>query len=48
MTEAEAVAQPLQPTDVILIVLIAFVVVYLLPRQVHCLENVCKAALAKL
>lgn len=42
MTEAEAVAQPLQPTDVILIVLIAFVVLYLLPRQVYCLENLCK------
>lgn len=33
MAEAEAVAQALQPTDVILIVLIAVVVFYLLPRQ---------------
>ena len=37
MAEAEAVAQALQPTDVILIVLIAVVVFYLLPRQAcHC------------
>ena len=34
MAEAEAVAQALQPTDIILIVLIAVVVFYLLPRQV--------------
>ncbi|KAK9845957.1 hypothetical protein WJX81_006858 [Elliptochloris bilobata] len=34
MAEAEAVAQALQPTDVILVVLIAVVVCYLLPRQV--------------
>ena len=37
MAETEAVAQALQPTDVILIVLIAVVVFYLLPRQArHC------------
>lgn len=33
MAEAEAVAQALQPTDVIIVVLIAVVLLYILPRQ---------------